>query len=398
MALYPSDLERIPESIVQIYQELEEYIIKDFARRIAKAGKITSSAEWQAIRAEEIGISTKYIKDEVQRILKLSDKAIDNLFKESALKSITNDNKIFEAGGLDGIKIEEHQKLKELIDTYIKQTKGELSNFTNSLGFAERINGKIVYSSIAKFYQKHLDLAQMKVQTGVASYNTAVKEAVKKLTDSGIRYVNYESGWSNNIDVAVRRAVLSGTNQMATKMVDYNCDVLGIELIEVSAHSGARLSHQEWQGEVYTRGIATADYENFEDATNYGEADGLCGANCRHTYAPYIEGTVRTWSKEDLEKFKNETTEYEGKSYTEYEANQKQRQYERAIRQTKRELIGYKSAGLKDDFNTSATKLQQQKRAYESFSKGTGLRVKNERHQVYGFDRSIAGKASKVKG
>lgn len=397
MSLSPSDLERIPESIVQIYQELEEYIIKDFARRIAKVGEITSSAEWQALRAKEIGISTKYIKDEIQRILNLSDKAIDKLFSDSALKSMANDNKIFESGGLDSIKLEEHHKLKELINFYTKQTKGELSNFTNSLGFAERVNGKIVYSSIAKFYQKHLDLAQIKVQTGVASYNTAVKEAIKKLTDSGLRYVNYESGWSNNIDVAVRRAVISGTNQMASKMVDYNCDVLGIELIEVSAHGGARLSHQEWQGQVYTRGVATADYENFEEATNYGEADGLCGANCRHSYAPFIEGTARTWSKDELERLKNETYEYEGKKYTEYEANQKQRQYERAIRQTKRELIGYKAAGIKEEFNKASAKLQQQKRAYESFSKGTGLRVKNERHQVYGFDRSIAGQSRNMK-
>ena len=99
MSLSPSDLERIPESIVQIYQELEEYIIKDFARRIAKVGEITSSAEWQALRAKEIGISTKYIKDEIQRILNLSDKAIDKLFSDSALKSIANDNKIFESGG-----------------------------------------------------------------------------------------------------------------------------------------------------------------------------------------------------------------------------------------------------------------------------------------------------------
>lgn len=397
MSLSPSDLERIPESIIQIYQELEEYIIKDFARRISKVGEITSSAEWQALRAKEIGISTKYIKDEIQRILNLSDKAIDKLFSDSALKSMANDNKIFESGGLDSIKLEEHPKLKELINFYTKQTKGELSNFTNSLGFAERVNGKIVYSSIAKFYQKHLDLAQMKVQTGVASYNTAVKEAIKKLTDSGLRYVNYESGWSNNIDVAVRRVVISGTNQMASKMVDYNCDVLGIELIEVSAHGGARLSHQEWQGQVYTRGVATADYENFEEATNYGEADGLCGANCRHSYAPFIEGTARTWSKDELEKLKNETYEYEGKKYTEYEANQKQRQYERAIRQTKRELIGYKAAGIKEEFNKASAKLQQQKRAYESFSKGTGLRVKNERHQVYGFDRSIAGQSRNMK-
>lgn len=397
MALTPEQLKEIPKGIVGLYQELEDFIIKDFVRRILKAGEITSTAEWQVIRANEIGISTNNIKKEIERLTKLSEMEIQQLFKQSSLESINRDNEIFENGGLDTIKINEHRYLKELLEASIKQTNKELNNFTNSLGFADIVGGKVVYKTIAGFYQKQLDLAHMKIMTGVSDYNRAIKEAVKALTNSGVRYVDFPSSWSNRIDVAVRRAVMTGVNQMAAKMVDYNCDVLGVELVEVSAHGGARPTHQDWQGQVYTRGQATKDYENFEDATQYGEPDGLCGINCRHSYSPFVEGSPRTWGKEQLEELKNRTVEYNSKTMTDYEASQYQRKLERDMRQSKREILAYNEAGLKKDFENASIKLQRQKQEYNKFAEATGMKRQDARHQVDGFNRSVAQKSSRVK-
>lgn len=393
MALSPGQLKNIPNNMVKLYQDLEDFIIKDFVRRLLKAGKITSTAEWIAFRANEIGISTNDIKKEIERITKLSESEINKLFKESAIDSINADNEIFKNGGLNTVDIEKQPFLKECLQAARKQTNGELKNFTNSLGFAEVINGKVVYSTLASFYQKHLDLAQMKIINGVSDYNSAIKQAIKVLTNSGVRHVNFPSGWSNRLDVAVRRAVMTGINQMASKMVDYNCDLLGLELIEVSAHSGARPSHQDWQGQVYTRGVATKDYENFEDATEYGEGNGLCGWNCRHSYSPFMEGSPRTYSKQELEDMKNAKVDYNGKTYTEYEASQYQRRLEAAMRKSKREILAYDKAGLKDDFRNVSIKLQQQRKEYNNFAKATGMKKQNARHQVDGFGKSISQKS-----
>lgn len=397
MALTPEQLKEIPNEIVELYQSLENFIIKDFARKILKTGEVTSSAEWQALRATEIGLASSHIKKELKKLIKLSENEIERLFNQSALESIDSDNKIFENGGLDIIKINDHPYLKQLLEASMKQTNKELKNLTNSLGFAEIIGGKVVYSTITKFYQKQLDLATMKILTGVTDYNSAIKHAIKILTNSGVRYVDFPTGWSNRIDVAVRRVVMTGVNQMAAKMVDYNCDALGVELVEVLAHGGARLSHQDWQGQIYTRGTATDKYENFEDATQYGEADGLCGINCRHSYAPFVEGSPRTWSDKQLEDLKNSTVDYNGKTDTEYEASQYQRKLERGIRQSKREILAYHESGLKKDFENASIKLQRQREKYNDFAKTTGIKKQDYRHQVEGFGRSIAQKSSRVK-
>lgn len=397
MALTPEQIKEIPNEIVDLYKSLEEFIIKDFSRRLLKAGEVTSSAEWQALRANEIGLSSNQIKKEIERITNLSKKEIESLFKQSALESIKADNKIFENAGLDTIKIDEHPYLKKLLDAATKQTNEELKSITVSLGFADIVGGKVVYSTITKFYQKQLDLATMKILTGVTDYNSSIKHAIKSLTNSGVRYVNFPTGWSNRIDAAVRRVVMTGVNQMAAKMVDYNCDTLGVELVEVSAHGGARLSHQDWQGQIYTRGTATDKYENFEDATQYGEADGLCGINCRHSYAPFVEGSPRTWADKQLEELRNSTVDYNGKTYTEYEASKYQRKLERDIRHSKREILAYHEAGLKKDFENASIKLQRQREKYNNFSKLTGMRKQDARHQVEGFGRSIASKSSRVR-
>ncbi|MEG1495522.1 MAG: phage minor capsid protein [Bacilli bacterium] len=393
MSLSPSQLDNIPNSMVALYQGLEDYIIKDFARRVNKTGTITSTAEWMAIRAEEIGIATKHINEEIERLVAVTIDELDILFKDSALASMNSDNKIFEAGRLDRIKIEEHPALKEYLNAAIAQTKGELINITRSLGFAEIVNGKIVYKDIAKMYHNQLDLAQMKVSTGVSDYNSAIRQAVKKITDSGLRYIDYENGWSNRVDVAVRRSVLTSVNQMSQKMTEYNISELGLELVEVSAHAGARPNHAEWHGQIYSYKGNHEKYPDLVEATGYGTGEGLGGYNCRHSFFPYLDGTARTYTDKYLQSLNDKTVEYEDKQYTDYEASQYQRKLERSMRQTKRELIAYKEAGLDKDFTNASIKLQQQKRKYEDFSKAARIRQKNDRTQVQGFDRSIAQKS-----
>lgn len=396
MALTPKQLQNIPENIVQLYRDLEEFIIDDIARRIAKTGQLTETAKWQLERAKDLSMDN--IEKEILKTLELSNKEVEETLKQSALTSIQAENKIYEEAVKKQIKIKGNSNLEKLLEAAIKQTKGELKNISQSLGFAQIINGKIVYKDIAKFYQDSVDLAIMQVNSGVLNSNEAIKQAVKKLADSGLRTVDYENGWSNRVDVAVRRAVVTGSNQMCHKMTELTMKELECEFVETTAHAGARPDHQEWQGQVFCYKGKSDKYPDFVSSTGYGTGEGLAGYNCRHSFSPFFPGiSKRAYSEEHLNNIDPEPFEYDGKTYTYYEALQHQRKLETNIRQKKRELIGYNAAGLKDDFNNSSILLNRLKSEYKSFSNAGDLAVRNDLMQVYKYGQSISQKVRRSK-
>ena len=400
MALTPEQLKNIPENIVKLYRDLEEFIIDDIARRISKAGEVTSTAKWQLERAKDLSMDN--IEKEIERVLGLANEELENTFKQSALTSVQAESKIYKEAINKEIKIKGNTLLEKVLEAAIKQTKGELKNISQSLGFAQIINGKIVYKDIAKFYQDSVDLALMQVNSGVLNSNEAIKQAVKKLADSGLRTIDYENGWSNRVDVAVRRAVVTGSNQMCHKMTELTMDELGAEYVETTAHAGARTGkglsgpadHASWQGQVFCYKGKSDKYPDFVSSTGYGTGEGLAGYNCRHSFSPFFPGiSKRAYSEEHLNNIDPEPFEYDGKTYTYYEALQRQRKLETSIRQKKRELITYNAAGLKDDFNNSSILLNRLKSEYKSFSNAGDLTVRNDLMQVYKYGQSIAQKA-----
>lgn len=392
MALTPEQLKNIPENIVKLYRDLEEFIIDDIARRISKAGEVTATAKWQLERAKDLSMDN--IEKEIERVLGLANEELENTFKQSALTSVQAESKIYKEAINKEIKIKGNTLLEKVLEAAIKQTKGELKNISQSLGFAQIVNGKIVYKDIAKFYQESVDLALMQVNSGVLNSNEAIKQAVKKLADSGLRTVDYENGWSNRVDVAVRRAVVTGSNQMCHKMTELTMKELECEFVETTAHAGARPDHQEWQGQVFCYKGKSDKYPDFVEKTRYGYGDGLGGYNCRHSFYPFFPGiSKRAYSEEHLNNIDPEPFEYDGKIYTYYEALQRQRKLETSIRQKKRELITYNAAGLKDDFNNSSILLNRLKSEYKSFSNVGDLTVRNDLMQVYKYGQSIAQKA-----
>ncbi|WWU63796.1 phage minor capsid protein [Clostridium baratii] len=394
MALTPEQLKNIPEGFVLLYQELEDFIIEDISRRMAKAGKVTDTAKWQAIKAKEIGIALEDIKKKIKEINNISESDLKELLNYASEKSIKQDNEIYTKAGLDPLKIKGNKVLESIVNSAFKQTAGELFNLTASLGFATTVGGKIVYKDIAKYYHKALDLAVLQISSGTLDYNTAIRNAIKELSKSGIRYVDYESGWSNSIEAAVRRAVMTGSSQMAQKLTIEGIEQMGAEYVETTAHAGARPTHAEWQGQVFCYKGKSDKYPDFVESTGYGTGDGLGGWNCRHNFFPFYPGiTARAYSDKDLKNIDPPPFEYNGKNYTYYEATQKQRVMERAIRKTKKELIGYNAAGLNTDFKNASVKLKQQERKYKEFSKVADIPTEKDRLQVLGFNRSVSQKS-----
>lgn len=375
--LTPEQLKALPENVVELLQDLEDFLIYDIARRLAKQGELTDTVLHQIGRAAGIGTSIKEIEKAINKTTQAAIDDIDRTIRETIDKSIELDNVIYKKAGL-------------------RQTKKDMYNFTGSMGFTYLQGGKYLFKPITQFYQDTLDLALFQASTGAVDYKTAVRMATKKMTDNGLTFVDYASGHKNRVDVAARRAILTGVNQMNLRMTDSIMDQLGAEYVETTAHMGARPSHQIWQGRVFHMGGPKNGYLGFEEITGYGTGPGLGGWNCRHSYFAFFPGiSERNYTDEQLENIDPPPFRYDGKSFSHYEATQEQRRMETDIRKTKREIAAADGLGDKDLMTAKSIKLNQQVNKYRDFSKTAKMRAKMDRTQAYPeFGRSIAQKAS----
>lgn len=380
----PTEIEALPSAMEQLYRSLQLNIMSDLTERLKANGEeITSAADWQINRLYELGVSKDEIDSLIQSTLDVSDDEIDRIYDEVVKSGYARNEELYTSKGKECIPYAENKQLQQLVKAVKNQTKSEYRNITGSLGFAVRnADNTLSFTPLADFYQRTLDNGLMQIASGAVDYNTVLKRAVKAMTDSGLRTVDYASGWSNRVDVAARRALMTGFNQVVAKVNEGNAEQLGTEYFEVSYHRGARPTHQVWQGRVYSK-------KELETVCGLGTVTGLCGANCYHSYSPFIKGIdTPTYSEEELDRMNEEENtpkEYNGKTYTAYEAQQRQRQLETAMRADRQKIELLTQGGADDDTITGAkAKYFQRQDEYVKFSKAMNLPQQWERITVDG--------------
>lgn len=391
------ELERVSMALDEPMKELEMRIMQDVVRRIKINGEITSAADWQINRLQQLGMSKEEVNAAIQEALSYSDEDMNELYSKVIGAGYTRDKALYEATGTPFIPFEKNGELQQLISSVSEQTNQTLHNITQSLGFAERgTNGKISFTPLADFYQKTLDSAMLDISSGAFDYNTVLKRTVKAMTDSGLRTVDYASGHSNRVDVAARRAVMTGMTQLTAKVNEDNAEQLGTDMFEVSWHGGARPEHQVWQGKWYTK-------VQLETVCGLGTVTGLCGANCYHEYNPVIPGISEpTYTAEELEELnrqENEPVEWKGKQYTKYEALQRQRRLETTMRAQRQEMALLKKGEAdEDDLINCRAKYRVTSAEYTRFSEAMGLPQQRERVTADGLGNIMQGKYTKGSG
>lgn len=401
--MYKSDeLELFPKNIEEIYAGLENDIMNNIIRRIAETGEITRTADWQLNRLYNMGADKTDIKKHIQEALNLSDTEIEQLYSDTLKEGYLRDESLYQAVGQEFIPFEENMALQQLIEATKQQTAKQLKNITRTMGFAvKQPNGRKTFKTVDDYFKDTMDNAFMHVLNGTFDYNSIIRKVTDEMTRSGVRSINYDSGISTRIDVAARRAILTGVNQVTSKINSDNMQKLDTEFVETSWHSTARPTHQVWQGRVFywDRANPNAEkieagvlYKSFIRETGYGEVDGLCGANCRHTFYPFIPGiSVRTYTDEQLEELnrqENEKKEYNGKEYNKYEATQYQRRLETSMRKYRQDISLLKQSGLADDSDeviAAKCKYQTLSKKYSDFSEKMGLREHRDRVNVDGL-------------
>lgn len=381
--LSPQTLQHLPDEIVNLVNEVQMDIISSIAKKIVKADYLTPSAEWQLYKASQLRMSTDEVNAILSKMTGKSKRQIQKLYTEACKKAINQDAKIYRAYGKDCSSALRSVALSNTLKAGIKNANGMMSNLTKSM----------VESSRATV--THLmDKAYVQVTSGAFSYQEAIYNAVWELAQQGIKSVTYPSGHTDWVDVAVRRAVMTGISQTAGQMQLDLAEEMDCDLVEVTAHMGARPSHALWQGKVYSISGKSKKYPKLSTATGYGTGAGLKGWNCRHDFYPFFEGiSKRANLPVDLDE-----------NQEEYELSQQQRAMERSIRKSKRTCTALDSAirstddellkrKLQNKFERHSAILKEKEKRLNDFCNKFGMQKQNDRVRVVGFNKSVSQKA-----
>lgn len=379
--LTPEFLHEAPEGLLELYRETEEAILADMARRISTYDFYIPAAQWQKRKLEAMGMMESEINRRLSQLTGRSLEEIKELMKEAGMETIASDDRIHSMAGKKCPPLEASPSLIAVMNSGYRRTAKAFRNLTRSTA-----------ANASKQFSKILDQAYMQVISGAFDTETAIRNAIKVLAEKGIESVRYPSGRVDNIEVAVRRAIVTGINQTAGDMQLARAFDVDSEYVETTAHAGARPEHEVWQGKVFKLHGEEPGYPNFYEATGYGTGPGLCGYNCRHNFSPFYPGlSTPAYSDEMLAEYAAKDYLYNGKKYTEYEVSQMQRYYERARRRWKREYLMQEAAGL--DTAESSVKMRSYMEKLKDLEEQTRMPSQHDRMIVAGFGKGEAGKS-----
>ena len=394
--LSPEYYEGCADQILSLYEQLENDVISDIIRRMMKTGKVTESAKHQAEILQNAGLFYDDILRIIARNTDATSQHVRTLFEDAGVEAVNFDNEIYRENGETPVDIRQSPAMRQTLEAGYRKTLGNMKNLTMTTA---------VTSQTA--YVNACNQAYMQVASGAFSYQEAIKMAIKKTAENGAM-VLYPSGHQERIDVAVRRAVLTGVGQTCKKIGEMNAEESECDIMEITAHSGARPDHAKWQGQLVSlsgrnagRVIEGKKVLSLRQI-GYGKGDGFGGWNCRHDWFPFFEGYSKpVYSDDDLKRLDEKNIEYNGKKYSEYEISQIQRRYEREIRAAKREQTAFRTAVqeandpelkqvMQDSLNYANDTVKRKQAKMRDFISQTGQSRDYFREQNYGnFQSSI---------
>lgn len=391
--LTPNEYDHLCDQLMQIYWSLDDAIIADITRRLMKTGGdyLPDMGVIQAERMQQAGLLYEDIINEVAKRSGMTQMQVAKTFERAGVQSIRNDNRSYRAAGLEGIVKMSDACLQTLNAGYVK-CNGELQNLTLTTA-----------NTAQTAYLNACDLAYMQVSTGTLDYQTAIRRAVRAAADQGA-FVLYPSGHRDRLDVAVRRSVLTGVGQTVRKLSVINAKDMDCDLMEISAHAGARPTHAAWQGKIVSLS-GRRGYLSVKDI-GWGDADGFGGINCRHDWYPFFEGiSKRAYTDADLQALNEPYIDLgDGKLYTDYEVSQMQRALEREVRKCKRWVSGAAAGvdaaaddatlkAMQAELTDASVELKKAEKELQDFCNQIDVRNDKFRTEVNGFGRSEAQRA-----
>ena len=385
--LTADQIEVLGDKAQQIISPITDFLIGDIARRISEAGQLTSTASYQVWRLQQLGMSQLQVKNEIRKRLRISSEELEQLMKQSAEVGYNFD--IRNLPHANAVSFGENTAVQDIVSAAVQMAREDLSNMVQTIGFVGP-NGQTL--PLTQAYEQACDFAFQKVATGTQDYNSAIREATKGLAEKGIVTIDYTSGIHTSMEAAVRRNIMSALGIMQEKISRQNHDDHGCDGWEISAHAASAPDHEPIQGRQYSDEEYTA--------LNNSLVRRIGMLNCGHAAFPIIFGVSKPqYSPEELEQLRRENEkgiDYDGKHYTMYEATQRQRKLERAIRYRKRRILIDETTGDKEQLAIDQTKLVRLNDEYARFTRAAKLRSQRERANIPDFGMKEAREAEKT--
>lgn len=375
MGLSPQYYDGCTDDVLNLYAELEDRIISDVVRRIVKTGDITETAKWQIRQAQQMGLLYDDIIKDIAKSTNKTDNEIKKMFENAGVETVNNDNRIHIKAGKSPLDIRQSESMLQILNGVYKNSLTDLKNLTGTT----TITSQTAYINAC-------NSAFMMVSSGAFSYQQALRTVIQEVADKGAT-VSYPSGHVDKLDVAVRRSLLTGIGLASRQISEENSRLCECDLMEISAHSGARPSHASWQGQIVSLS-GRRGYLSKSDI-GYGTGAGFGGWNCRHDWYPYYDGiSTRNYTQSDLDKLNAKDIEYQGKMYSEYEISQMLRDMERQSRALKRQKVALKTAidegqtFFKSDLTALNSKIRDKSAQIQSFCSETGYKRDRFRESI----------------
>lgn len=392
--------------LISYEQELEDWILQDIAMRLLKAEAMAGTTDMELYKLRQLGLHQNEIVKRLSALTQKSTAEIRRLLQDAVLTSWDDDKSTLSRLGIDAVSPLENPVVMELLDAEFKKTLGEVNNLTRSTMMQSQ-----------RDLMNMLNEAEMRVAVGVQSYSAAVCDILDQYGRTGVM-IDYPTGTRRTLEAAVRMCVVTSMNQTAAQITNHYIAEHNVEYVLVSAHLGARTQgkgqpylagHDNWQGRCYKISGSEPDAPNLAETTGYDIVNGtghvlnplgLHGYNCRHSHKPWNK-SLRNPYLDENGNLKIDSEE----NRKVYELQQQQRAMERAIRQTKRQLLVKQAeidgvaetdvkTMLQPEYDRLAYRLRTQNQKYKQFCADNGLQTQADRIKVAGFKRAQSAKAN----
>lgn len=385
--LRSDEIDALRDAATELTQPIIDYLLRDLAERIARAGQFTAAAQYEVWKLQQLGVSQREVKKRLKELLKVSNQELRRLLTQSAEAGYNYDLRSLPQ--VQAIPFQQNEAVQQIVAAAVQLAESDLTNITQTLGMVDPYGRAL---PLRDAYRACMDFAFSQVATGAADYNTAVRQAARNLAEKGVRWIDYESGVHTSLEAAVRRNIMGGLGLMQEQISQRTHDDLGADGWEIDAHSNSAPDHEPIQGRQYP----DAEYQ----ALNNSLVRRIGTLNCGHSAHPIILSvSTPQYSAAELEEMRQKNEEgitYNGQHYTGYEATQRQRSLEAAMRRQKRRILVDEAAGDEKKLQTDQIRLQMLRQEYARFSKAAGLRMQAERAETAGFGWKQAGAADRA--
>ncbi|EAC2379280.1 capsid protein [Listeria monocytogenes] len=370
MTVTPHQLDLYTADVLDLYRALESDIFEQICRRL-KAPSNVNILDWQLEKMAQLKMINSYTLKKVSALTGKSEDEIKRIFNDVDSDAITSvDSELKEVFDPKPVPTD----LDRIISAYASQTFLDLNNYVNQT----LITTNYGTGSVSIMYQQIINETTAKVLTGIKTFDQALEETIVRFADKGIASAFIDKGghkWSMEryVDTVIRSTLNRSYNELRTgRMAEYDVYTVVMSSLMDSAKRCSRC-----QGQILDMrrpGEAVSGYPSIY-LFGYGLEGGTLGVHCRHSVTPFIPGVnVNNQPKYEKEEIRKR-----------YEMREKQREIERRIRKTKKNILISKEleSDKLEHYNKLLRSQQAQMRDLLSQPYTNHLRRNYKREKVY---------------